>query len=232
MVGLAPVTNVDFELHYATFLSIVYATPTTPLSSASVHLYHQVSGGWQEVDTETGTATLLTADLSGTYRIRVSDGATWLALSDYLWVNSDDPSENSGGPVSPVPNVCYLDFAPASAGGEYIFQAIAVTAPSDVYCAAEPAVVGPPTTPGTSGSGKPKPTTTTDEEAVEVESTSTPTPSPTPSETETDAPDDAAGVDEPATASTPDFTWAFWAAGILALLVLAGGAVYFVRRRP
>ncbi len=232
VVGLAPVTNVDFELHYATFLSIVYATPTTPLSSASVHLYHQVSGGWQEVDTETGTATLLTADLSGTYRIRVSDGATWLALSDYLWVNSDDPSENSGGPVSPVPNVCYLDFAPASAGGEYIFQAIAVTAPSDVYCAAEPAVVGPPTTPGTSGSGKPKPTTTTDEEAVEVESTSTPTPSPTPSETETDAPDDAAGVDEPATASTPDFTWAFWAAGILALLVLAGGAVYFVRRRP
>jgi hypothetical protein len=62
--------------------------------------------------------------------------------------------------------------------------------------------------------------------------TPTPTPSAEPGEDATDEPTDEPDVEKPVTTSHLDFAWAFWLSGILALLVLAGGTVYFVRRRP
>ena len=235
-VGFAPVTGEDFELHYATFLTSVWTGMVT-LPTATVHLYRQVAGGWQEVATDTGGTTYLWTTLSGSYRIRISDGANWLSISDYLWSNTNNTADNSGGRQYPSPYACYFDFAPASAGAAYEIS-LRPDGSSAVDCGAEPAVVAPPVTPGTSGSGTKKPvaTFTTDAETAgegdEPTSTPTPTPSPTASEDATDQPTDQTVVDKPDTASTPDFTWAFWAAGILVLLVLAGGAVYFVRRRP
>ena len=223
VVGFAPQVNVNLEMHFATFFieTFVGVDPLT------VHLYKKVTGGWQQVVSDTDTVVYLWANLSGDYRLRFSDGADWLAVSEY--------EIDGAAPVLPVPNACFIDFAPAIGGAEYEILIEPVVPTGGVECAAEPAVVAPPVTPGTSGSGRPRAatteaaTTTTEEE---VEPTSTPTPSPEPSETETDAPDDATDADAPATTSAPDFTWAFWVAGILALFVLAGGAVYFMRRRP
>lgn len=214
-VSYQPVSNVDLEMKFATFLTTVKDATDTPLTTATVHLYRQVTGGWQEVASDTWSTTYLWANLSGSYRIRVSDGANWLALNG---------------------SACVVDYTPAVGGTEYT---LALTATPSTICAAEPAVVAPPVTPGTSGSGTKKPVTfaTTPvaaEEETEVAPTSSPTPTatPAPSESATADPDGATGVDKPDSASAPDLTWVFVVAGILVLLVLAGGAVYLVRRRP
>ena len=102
-----------------------------------------------------------------------------------------------------------------------------------VACGAEPAVVAPPVTPGSTGSGTKHTSTTVTPfvaDEAEAEPTATPTPSAEPGD-ETDSGSEDGVDDKPATASAADFTWLFWAAGLLALLIVAGGAVYFVRRR-
>ena len=216
VVGFAAVSTVDLEMKYATFLTTVRDATATPLTTATVHLYRQVTGGWQEVASDTWSTTYLWANLSGSYRIRVSDGANWLTLNG---------------------SSCVVDYTPAVGGTEYT---LAVTATPSTVCAAEPAVVAPPVTPGTSGSGTKKPVTITTTpvtvEAAEVAPTSTPTPTPTPtpapSETATATPDEPSDVEDCcAPQSAPDLTWVFVLAGILVLLVLAGGAIYLVRRR-
>jgi hypothetical protein len=221
-VGFAPVTGANLEMHYATFLTAVYSAPATLLST-TVHLYKQVTGGWQEVASDTASVTFLWTNLAGNYRLRFSDGADWLAVSDYAWYN--DAGTESSGLVSPIPNVCFIDFAPVIAGAEYQTEVLALTPPTGVTCAAEPAVVAPPVTPGSTGSGKKH---TAEPVTEEPEPTSTPTPEP--SESPTDQPSDA-GSDEPPTSSSPDFTLAFWGGGALLLLVLLGGGVFFIRRR-
>lgn len=228
-VGFAPETGVDLAMSYATFLTRVW-TGIVTLPTATVHLYRQVSGGWQEVATGTGGTTNLSTNLSGSYRIRISDGANWLSISDYMWDNANDPADNSGGRQYPAPYACFFDFAPASAGAAYEIS-LRPDGSSAVECGAEPAVVAPPVTPGTTASGTKKPVATVPADEA-VAPTSTPTPTPKPSESATAEPDDETAVDKPAAASAPDLTWLFWVSGVLVLLVLAGGAVFLVRRRP
>jgi hypothetical protein len=223
VVGFAPVTNVDLAMKYSTFFVETY-TGAEPLT---VHLYKKVTGGWQEVASDTYTEVYLWSTLSGDYRLRFSDGADWLAVSEY---------ELDGTTVTPASDVCFIDVAPAVGGSEYEFVIDPV---ASTECGAEPAVVAPPVTPGTTGSGTKKPVAFTTPVVTapteEVVPTSTPTPTPEPSDSATAEPenetsDGAEG--EGTTASAPDLTWVFVVAGILVLLVLAGGAVYLVRRRP
>lgn len=227
-VGFAPVTGADLEMHYATFLTSLYSAVATP-TSATVHLYKQVSGGWQEVASDTASTTFLWANIAGSYRVRFSDGADWLAVSDYQWDNDAGPE--SSGYVQPVPNVCFIDFSPAIAGAEYELEALVLTPPSGVVCAAEPAVVAPPSTPGSAGAGKKHVAEPVTDETTEEEPEPTPTPTPESSESPTDDPGDGPGDDTPPPA-TPDLSWAFWGAGLLALLILCGGAFFVIRRRP
>jgi len=221
-VTYGPMTNVDLAMKYSTFF-VETSTGADPLT---VHLYKKVTGGWQEVASDTYTEVYLWATLGGDYRLRFSDGADWLAVSEY---------ELDGTTVTPTSNVCFIDVAPAVGGSEYELVIDPVTS---AQCTAEPAVVAPPATPGTSGSGTKKPAAfsapAVTPPTTEVAPTSSPTPTatPAPSESATADPDDATGVDKPDTASAPDLTWVFVVAGILVLLVLAGGAVYLVRRRP
>lgn len=231
-VDFTPVTGEDFSLAFATFFTSVWTGPMTQSNTTTVHLYRQVTGGWQEVDSDTWSDTLLATSLAGSYRIRVSDGADWLAITDYEWLNATTPSQSSGGTVSPTPDVCFVSFGAAIAGSEYETD-LAVDAASSVECAAEPAVVVPTSPPVPPGTSKGKSPAATDEEVVteELEPTSTPTPSPEPSDDATDEPTDETVVDKPEAASTPDLTWLFWLSGIVVLILLGGGAVYFIRRR-
>jgi hypothetical protein len=221
--GYVPITGVQLDMTYATFTVDTYAG-TDPFTA---HLYRQVAGGWQEVETDTATQAHLWTTLSGSYRLRFSDGADWLAVSEY--------EINGAVAVTPTPNVCFIDFAPTVGGTDYELTIEPVAPTGGVECAAEPAVVAPPVTPGTTGSGTKKPVATgkapvatTDEEVVP---TSTPTPEPSPSASEAAEPADETVVDTPATASGPDLAWLFWVAGVLVLLILAGGAVLIFRRR-
>jgi hypothetical protein len=232
-VDYIPETGADLELHYAIFTSRVFEDDglgnTTALTGSTAHLYKQVTGGWQEVAFDGTFGPSLWTNLSGNYRLRFSNGADWLSIDSYEWANGAAPAPGFAL-VDPNPAACYIDFSPAVAGAEYQIDLITPETPA-VTCAAEPAVVAPPVTPGSTGSSKPKPAATTTDTTVddetEEESTATPTPEPS---GEGDGGDEVVD-DKSAPTSAPDFTWLFWGSGLLALLLLAGGAVFFVRRR-
>lgn len=234
-VGNAPSTAVNLVMHYATFLFDIYEktgpTSMVPTSTVTVHLYRQLTGGWQEVASGAASTVQLWTNLSGNYRLRFSEGSDWLAVSDYEWQDDHDSSD-AGAHTAPAAAVCVVDFTPADAGAEYL-GGMAVDPASSVECGAEPAVVAPPVTPGSTGTGKTRTTSTTTSTTEEVAPTATPTP--TPSATASDEPDEQPSATPTAapvaTSSGIDLGWLFWLAGVILLLVLAGGVFWIVRRR-
>ena len=236
--------DVDFELPVFEFSVTPYvlvSPPSTylPYPGVDVHLYQQVTGGWQEVDVEDASPeAIVSGSTEGNYRLRFSDSSGWLAIDNFDWVNHVAPGQSSLGVIDPDPNVCFLDLVSSSAG-QFEVELALLDSSYGVTCTAEPALVGPPAPPsGSTGGGSggkkhvgPSPAGA----AVTTESTSTPAPTPTPSvsdeptETPTDAPTTA--PIPPATGGA-DFTWLWWVGGLLLVLILCGGAFVIFFRRP
>jgi hypothetical protein len=217
----------DFAVYAVKFETGVYddvlGNPT-----GVVHLYKKVTGGWQEVAVSVGHYASNWVAQAGSYRLRFSSGSTWLPVTNDNWAIQTSSSFDSGT-IASNPPLCSIDFDPATSGAVYSDSVFVDATPVAGTCAAEPPVVAPPTPPGSAGHHA-LPVTSGDE--VVPTPTPTPTPSAEPGEDATDEPTDEPDAEKPVTTSHPDFAWAFWLSGILALLVLAGGAVYFVRRRP
>jgi hypothetical protein len=242
-VGTDPVENINFSLiaeEEVTFELLVeqwdQATDTfTDFDDVEVQLYKKVSNGWQAVDTAVSDPfTMLESAGDGEYRLRFSKDGQWLALHDIAWANLLIPYDESDSFEEYDPALCFYDFSGVKRGS-YITAQLSLDPESSAVCGAEPPLVVPSTPPGTTPQPKPKPGAGTSGDAVTVEDgepepTATPTPTPVPSDT----PDDESAAADPAatSASGPNLTWAFVVAGVLVLLALSGGAVYFVRRRP
>ena len=231
VVAYVPKTGADLQLHYASFSTRVFEDDGLGNSTAlptTAHLYKMVAGGWQQVAFGATFGPSLWTNTSGNYRLRFSNGAAWVPI-DFYELTDGAAVVPVPTLVDPDPSVCYIDFSPATAGAEYQVSVSTSDAPS-VTCAAEPPVVVPPVKLGSTGSGA----GSTDEAEPTATPTATPTPTPTPTAEPGDT--DEGGTDEgvvekPTTSSAPDLAWLFGLAGILALLILAGGAIYFVRRR-
>ena len=150
-----------------------------------------------------------------------------MPIVNYVWFSPTMFSD------APTPAICFIDVDPVVAESVYqLFARVDLTT-ANGSCAAEPPVYVP-VPPGAGGPGPHvtviSHTPTTVEPVTEEEPASTPTstPTPEPSASPTDEPDD---VVAPPTTTAPDLTWLFWLCGFLALLILAGGAVYIFRRR-
>ena len=234
-VGASGVADINFALVAAdevTFDIYTSASDNSDLVDVDVHLYQKLAGAWQQIATfasDQDAEAYVEWLGDGDYRLGFSKDGAWLAMSyrysDLGYPYADDVETEAD--LSPAQ--CFYDLTDVKHGTYVYAEVKLVAAPVGSECGAAAPVNVP--TPKTTAKHH-KPAGPAAAVALTEEPTSTPTPSPTPSATATDEPSDATGVDTPDAASAPDFTWLFWSAGILALLVLAGGAVFMVRRRP
>ena len=228
VVGYAPLTAVDFSMNAFAFEvdTAQAAAPASPYVGAQVHLYKKVSGGWQEVAVDAANNYAdFTRTQIGDYRLRFSEGANWLAVDQFQWTNMNNTAETSGASFTdPNPDVCYLDFSTSGRGYYIVHTTVLVS--STVTCAAEPAVVTPPSTP----SGTKKHGTPATPDADEAE-TATPTPTPEPTESTAPADEPSASAVPSPTGGGTDLGWLWYLAGGLVLLILASGGVFIFRRR-
>ena len=200
-----------------------------------VHIYRPSGSTWVEHEavrlTPTSGQVMLTETEFGTapsalrFRFEVP-GVGFVQLQGYLVANALGLTLDTSTLAT---TTCVIDTPVIRDGAPWI-----VTGGYDLAdagsCAAEP--VPSAGTPGTTGTGTPRTgTTPAATEDVTPVPTSTPTPAPSPSASESAEPTDETVVDKPAAASGPDLAWLFWAAGVLVLLILAGGAVLIFRRR-
>ena len=234
-VASSAVTGIDFFLaatNDVLFGADVYSWDAATddyqwFDNVDVHLYKNIAASWVEVDTmNTDSWRELVASGDGDYRVRFSTNGVWLAIHDVASETYYPYAADRAAETTLVPARCYYEFSDV-AHGSYVYAEIGLI--EDVACVET--VVTPPPTPTVTGTKKPLATTGDTTVTEDVTPTATPTPSPEPSESATDGSGDDGIVDKPATTSAPDFAWLFWLLGVLVLLILVGGAVYFVRRR-
>jgi hypothetical protein len=228
--SLVAVDEVTFDIY--TYSWDAATDDYDELEDVDVHLYKKVAGAWQQIATfssEDYAEAYLEVIGDGDYRLGFSKGGAWLAMHD-LYAASYYPYEDpQDAELDFSPAQCFYDVPDLRHGTYFTADVSLVAAPAGSECGPD-LPVSVPTTPTTK---KPhRPASLVEQLADDVTAAQpTPTPTPTPSETATDEPGSEPDCCAPA-ASGPDLTWAFWAAGVLVLLLLAGGAVYFVRRRP
>ena len=231
IVAYAPLTGVDISMNAFAFEvdSAQAASPADPFVGAQVHLYKKVTGGWQEVavDAADDFADFARTQI-GDYRLRISQGANWLAIDQFQWTNMNNTSETSGASFTDAdPDVCYLDFSTSGRGYYIVHTTVLVS--SAVTCAAEPAVVTPPS--GITGGKKHGGPAVTEEDVTEPTPTPTATPTPEPSDSATPQDEPSASAVPSPTGSGTELGWLWFLAGGFVLLILASGAVFIFRRR-
>ncbi len=225
--ALEAIDEVIFDLEVSQWSS---ATPHyTDYTDVDVHLFAKVAGEWQQVETFTSDEDALAYTellVGGEFRLEFSKDGVALAVHDVYSEVYYPYTDYVEGEAAYSPAACFLDVGNLTHGNYYYGEVSLVPAPVGSECG-EPAPVLPPSSFPVK---KPKPGAAAAVTDVQTAPTSTPTPTPTAEPSDT--PDDESAADEPGATSAPDLTWAFWVAGVLVLFVLAGGAVYFVRRRP
>ena len=199
-----------------------------PYPGLTVHVYRKVTGGWLPVATGTTDGVgyyEVVIPRAGEYRLRFSDGGTWIGFRGADGALASAPAGTSFGPG------CFLDtgvidLSAALLGYAHIAFVDFADPPSTV-CGPEPAIAG-----GSGGAGTraPRPSAGASA-AADLSSTPTPTPTstatPRPSATPTPS---ATPAPEPTPASAPDLWWVLWVLLAIVVVAIVGGVIWFARR--
>ena len=226
--AMVPIDEVTFDLEISRWTAAT--SLYTEFTDVDVHLFKKVAGVWQQIETFTSDedAYAYTEVLGGgDYRLTFSNNGVALAVHDVyseLYYPYADSIDND---LAFTPAKCYLDLGDLDEGNYYYAEVSLVAAPVGSECGAAAPVLPP----STSGERHTNPVIALAEAGSE--SAGEPGAEPGDSNDGGSKPgeDDEGVVEKPTTSSAPDLAWLFGFAGILALLILAGGAIYFVRRR-
>jgi hypothetical protein len=223
-----PTTGIDFHLltedDVVTFDVYTSLFDGNDFEDVTVHLYQQVAGVWTEVatsDTDSDGLTLLYGLEDNDYRVKFSDGTTWLPIVDVQDANAPG--------ALPLGSQCYYDFEGAELGDEYVYDFHLNEGATVGVCGNASAPSGGGGSSGGHHSG-----------GSDTESTSTPTPTPTPTAT-TEPDDDGDGgsvpgrstddaTDEPTTPPA-DFPWGGWLIVVVVVIAVCGVGFVILRRR-
>ncbi len=239
-----PRTGIDFDLiknpvEILTITILDDPTDPGPPDNSTVHLYRQVSGGYEPVESEpiepSGESVFeIDGGADMHFRVSKTDPSThvtkWYSIEAYAIFDGaaigSDPLATYGESGEPL--VCTVPLSTLQPGDERLVL-IALSADTSL-CGAEPAVIVPPApvvhhhrSPGlTTTAVAPTPTPTPTPTAMPTETPSA-SPSPTPSASSTPAPLPAS--------SNGGLPWWVWLLIILAVIVILGALGFVLLRR-